>query len=133
VPIAAVLRDYLVEHLIRSGRHGSQLVFGRTAESPFFAAIPLQAWADKAWSEGGLDRLTLHNGRHTFASFAMDRYGHLMPGSEARAADLDSYLAVERERAEERARAAEPVDQSCGPMTGRFSDPRRPYATTRTA
>ncbi len=134
VPIAAVLRDYLVEHLIRSGRHGSQLIFGRTAESPF-AANPLQARADRAWSEAGLDRLTLHNGRHTFASLmiaagvnakalqafmghatitiTMDRYGHLMPGSEAQAADLlDSYLAGERERAEERARAAEPVDQS---------------------
>ena len=49
VPIAAVLRDYLVEDLIRSGRTGSELIVGRTATSPF-AANPLQARADKAWS-----------------------------------------------------------------------------------
>ena len=37
----------------------------------------------------------------------LDRYGHLMPGSEAQAAGLlDAYLDAERERAAEAARAA---------------------------
>jgi integrase len=128
VPIAAVLRDYLVEDLIRSGRTGSELIFGRTAATPF-AANPLQARADKAWSDGRLDRLTPHDGRHTFASLmiaasvnakalstymghanisiTLDRYGHLFPGSEDEAAELlDAYLAAQRERAESTARAA---------------------------
>jgi integrase len=69
----------------------------------------------------GLDRITLHECRHTFASLmiaagvnakalstfmghanisiTLDRYGHLMPGSEAEAADLlDAYLAEQRQR-----------------------------------
>ena len=45
-------------------------------------------------------------------SITLDRYGHLMPGSEDEAAGvLDSYLAVQRERAEDQARAAEPAGQ----------------------
>jgi integrase len=68
-----------------------------------------------------LNRITLHECRHTFASLmiaagvnakalstfmghanisiTLDRYGHLMPGSEAEAADLlDVYLAEQRGR-----------------------------------
>jgi len=68
-----------------------------------------------AWQVAGLNRLTLHDCRHTFASLAiaagvnakalstylghstvaitLDRYGHLMPGNEAEAAGLlDAYL-----------------------------------------
>jgi integrase len=128
VPIAAVLRDYLTEHLAHTGREGSQLIFGRTPEDPFFANR-LQERADEAWSEAGLERLTPHEGRHTFASLmiaagvnakalstfmgharisiTLDRYGHLMPGSEEEAAGmLDAYLTAQRERAEERARGA---------------------------
>jgi hypothetical protein len=38
----------------------------------------------------------------------LDRYGHLMPGTEAEAAVLlDSYLNAQRERAEDAAREAE--------------------------
>lgn len=128
VPIAAVLRDYLVEHLARTDRRSSQLIFGRTPEDPF---VPnrLQERADEAWSAAGLERLTPHAGRHTFASLmiaagvnakalstfmghskiaiTLDRYGHLMPGSEEEAATLlDTYLSAQRERAEETARAA---------------------------
>lgn len=44
---------------------------------------------------------------HTNISITLDRYGHLMPGSEAEAAGLlDAYLSAHRERAEEAARAA---------------------------
>jgi Phage integrase family len=89
----------------------------------------LQRRADKAWAEAGLERITPHECRHTFASLmiaaganakalstfmghakigiTLDRYGHLMPGSEAEAAGLlDIYLDAQRERAEEAARAA---------------------------
>ena len=45
---------------------------------------------------------------HANISITLDRYGHLMPGSEAEAAGLlDAYLAAERERAEDAARATE--------------------------
>ena len=68
----------------------------------------LQRRADKAWRAAGLERITPHACRHTFASLmiaagvnakalstfmghakigiTLDRYGHLMPGSEAEAA-----------------------------------------------
>ena len=35
VPLLAVLRDHLDEHLIRTGREGAEHVFGPTAEHPF--------------------------------------------------------------------------------------------------
>jgi hypothetical protein len=44
---------------------------------------------------------------HANISITLDRYGHLMPGSEEEAAGLlDDYLAAQREPAEERARGA---------------------------
>jgi integrase len=124
VPIAAVLRDYL--DAIWVGRSG--LVFGRTPEDPFNAKA-LQDRADDAWAEAGLERITLHECRHSFASLmiaagvnakalqtfmghatvaiTLDRYGHLMPGSEEEAAGmLDAYLGAQRERAEDAARSA---------------------------
>jgi hypothetical protein len=50
---------------------------------------------------------------HANISITLDRYGHLMPGSEEQAAGLlDAYLDAERVRAEQAARAAgsEPVE-----------------------
>jgi integrase len=67
------------------------------------------------WKDAGLKRLGFHEGRHTFASIGiaaglnaktlstylghatititLDRYGHLMPGSEVEACRLlDTYL-----------------------------------------
>jgi hypothetical protein len=96
----------------------------------------LQRRADRAWV--GLEWITPHECRHTFASLmiaagvnakalstfmghakigiTLDRYGQLMPGSEAEAAGLlDTYLDTERKRAEDAARAA-----------GRLSDWRTP-------
>ena len=75
----------------------------------------LQRRAERALKEAGLERITPHACRHTFASLmiaagvnakalstfmghakigiTLDRYGHLMPGSEEEAASLpDSYL-----------------------------------------
>ncbi len=71
--------------------------------------------ADSAWEAARLDRITLHERRHTFASLmiaagvnakalstfmghasitiTLDRYGHLFPGAEDAAAGLlDAYL-----------------------------------------
>jgi integrase len=124
VPIAAVLRDHLDEHKLRSGRNAG-LVFGRSAELPFSIG-PAQDRGDAAWKRARLKRLTLHEARHTFASLmivagvnakalstymghssitiTLDRYGHLMPGNEEEAAELlDAYL----ERADTQARLAQ--------------------------
>lgn len=44
---------------------------------------------------------------HANVSITLDRYGHLMPGSEAEAANLlDAYLAAQHTRAEEAVRNA---------------------------
>jgi hypothetical protein len=44
---------------------------------------------------------------HVNIKITLDRYGHLMPGSEKEAAELlDSYLDTQRRQAEEQARAA---------------------------
>ncbi len=123
VPIPAALRDHLVEHLMSVGRERG-LIFGRSADRPFNPQM-LRRRADRAWREAELDRITLHEGRHTFASLMIaagvnakaistymghasievtfDKYGHLMPGNEDEAAELlDAYL----ERANTAARLA---------------------------
>jgi integrase len=128
VPIAAILRDVLVENRQWSGRSGPDLEFGRTPSVPF-AHLPVQRRADKAWQAAELERITFHECRHTFASLmiaagvnakalstymghanisiTLDRYGHLMPGSEEQAARLlDAYFVSELDAAAEAARAA---------------------------
>lgn len=114
VPLLAILRDHLDEHLLRTGRGGEALVFGRTDESPF-APMTIGKRARKAWTAAELEPITLHHCRHTFASLLIDSganpkaiqtfmghskiqttfdtYGHLMPGShdEVRAR-MDAYL-----------------------------------------
>ncbi len=123
VPIAAVLHDHLDGQLL--GLEWSEgLVFGLTATAPF-APTALSKRAASAWRIAGLDQITLHECRHTFASLmiaagvnakalstymghanisiTLDRYGHLMPGNEEEAAGLlDAYL----ERADTAARLA---------------------------
>jgi integrase len=114
VPIATVLREHLLAHLMRSGRRGDQLVFGETERTPF-ASRRLSKRADAAWKAARLNRITLHECRHTFASLMIaagvnakglqtymghasiqttfDKYGHLMPGGENEAASLlDAFL-----------------------------------------
>jgi integrase len=114
VPIPEVLRSYLSAHQLRSGRRGRDLIFGRSAGSPFDPR-GLTGRADDAWRFAKLARITLHECRHTFASLMIaanvnakalstymghaniaityDRYGHLMPGNEDEAAGLlDAYL-----------------------------------------
>jgi integrase len=129
VPVAVMLRDHLVEHRLRVPREGEELFFGRTPHAPFVSK-ELQRRADKAWRTAGLERITPHECRHTFASLmiaagvnakalstymghanigiTLDRYGHLMPGSEDEAAALlDTYLASQLEDADAAARSAD--------------------------
>ena len=114
VPIAGVLREHLLGHKLRSGRHVG-LVFGTSASQPFTPSN-VRKRANAAWAHVGLNPIGLHECRHTFASLMIaasvnakalsvymghssvmityDRYGHLMPGNENEAAGLlDDYLA----------------------------------------
>jgi integrase len=114
VPITAPLRELLLPHLLRTGRRDDDLVFGSTSTEPF-EPKRLRDRADAAWTDAKLRRITLHECRHTFASymiaagvnvkalsafmghasvaFTLDRYGHLFPGAESAAGGLlDTYL-----------------------------------------
>ena len=115
VPIAAVLREHLIAHKLRSG-HSEGLVFGRTPTVAFDPPT-VSGRASTAWKRAELPPITLHECRHTFASLmiaagvnakalstymghasvtiTLDRYGHLMPGNEDEAAALlDTYLSA---------------------------------------
>ena len=109
VPIASVLGSHLREHRQRQGHGGSDLAFGRAADRPFSPSA-VQRRAVTAWKRASLSSITPHECRHTFASLmiaagvnakalstymghaniaiTMDRYGHVMPGSESEAAGL---------------------------------------------
>jgi integrase len=134
VPIPAVLRDFLLEHRMRQGRRdglvfGRDAEHPFTSSNVWRRART--AWksmnAKRAKSSlKPLEPIGLHEARHTFASLmiaagvnakalstfmghssiqiTLDRYGHLMPGSEEEAAELlDAYL----ERANTKARLAQ--------------------------
>jgi integrase len=111
IPIASVLRRYLIEHKLSSS---SDHVFPTAGGRPFDPGTISQR-ADRAWTAGELERITLHEARHTYASLmiaagvnaktlstfmghasitiTLDRYGHLMPGSEDEAVGLlNAYL-----------------------------------------
>ena len=113
-PIPAVLREYLLAHKLRLGR-STGLFFGRSADQPFNPRS-VHGRAERAWREAGLEPISLHECRHTFASLMIasgvnvkalsvfmghssttitwDRYGHLFPGAEDEAAALlDAHLA----------------------------------------
>jgi integrase len=114
VPIAAVLRRILVEHKLRQGGDGTTRIV-LDSDGKMKHSTTLTERAHKIWKAAGLKPIGLHECRHTFASLmiaagvnakalstyighasisiTMDRYGHLMPGSEAEAAGrLDAYL-----------------------------------------
>jgi integrase len=114
VPLLAMLREYLDERLLRTGRFGDDLVFGRTASEPFSPPV-IGVRAKSAWEAAELGPITLHECRHTFASLLIDSganpkaiqqcmghskiqttfdtYGHLIEGSrdEVRRR-MDAYL-----------------------------------------
>ncbi len=108
VPIAAVLRDHLDQHLLTTG---DGPLFG----TPDWVARTNRR-AHERWEDRGLPTITLHEARHTYASFGiaaglnaktlstymghatiaitLNLYGHLMPGAEDEAASLlDAYFA----------------------------------------
>jgi len=115
VPMPEALRVHLDAHRDRGGDAAAgALVFGRSGDRPFAADTPSQQ-ARRVWKAAGLDPLTLHDCRHTYASLmidaganpktlstylghaniatTMDRYGHLLAGNEAAAArKFDAYL-----------------------------------------
>ncbi|MGN6169036.1 MAG: tyrosine-type recombinase/integrase [Solirubrobacteraceae bacterium] len=65
VPIPALLRDYLDEHLLRlPWREG--LLFGDSQASPF-KPDSIRMRANRVWRNAGLDQVSLHECRHTFA------------------------------------------------------------------
>jgi integrase len=129
VPIPPVLRDFLLTHRVTlDDREPDDLAFGRTASLPFYTKS-LQERADRAWSAEHLERLTLHEARHCFASMMIaagvnakalqvfmghssiqvtyDLYGHLMPGSEDEAAALlEAYLNAQLQAATEQVQGA---------------------------
>lgn len=97
VPIAAVLRDYLLEHKLRLGR-SEGLFFGATADRPFTSSN-VSRRAATAWrkagqartaelgipmEEAGFEPIGLHECRHTFAS--------LMIAAAVNAKALSTYM-----------------------------------------
>jgi integrase len=115
VPIVGLLRAVLAAERLRQPS-GEALAFGIGDGRPF-RPEHLQRRADAAWTRAGLERVTLHECRHGYASLAiargvnakalssymghasivetMDRYGHLLPGNETEAAGLmDDYLSA---------------------------------------
>ena len=67
VPILSEVRRELVAHKLRTGRSGDDLVFGRTARTPFVPST-IGRRAKEAWQAAGLTPITLHECRHTAAS-----------------------------------------------------------------
>jgi integrase len=134
VPILARLTPYLAAHKLATGRGGDALVFGVTADVPFEpSTVRRRALAAWGWTTGrnpdahgpkritvkartdALERIGLHEARHTFASLMIaagvnakalstimghasiaitfDVYGHLMPRGEDEARErIDGYL-----------------------------------------
>lgn len=108
VPLAKPLVAYLAAHRLVQPA-GSELAFGRS-RGRALATGSLVARARTAWNRAGLAPIGLHECRHTYAAFmiaagvnpkalsaymghssitmTLDRYGHLMPGNEAEAADM---------------------------------------------
>jgi integrase len=114
VPIVPTLAGYLRAHREVTGRGGEDLVFGRTSSDPFVPST-VRSRALSAWEDAELDPITLHQCRHTAASFMIaaganakalsvvmghasieitfNRYGHLMPGGEEQVGEiLAAYL-----------------------------------------
>src|SRR5439155_14995936 len=114
VPISESLRSPLLAHKLAQGRGGQGFVFAGKNGRPFDPTTVMSR-AGRYWLRAGLTPITLHECRHSFASFmiaagvnvkalssymghstitvTLDRYGHLLPGNEREAADLlDSWL-----------------------------------------
>jgi integrase len=112
-----VAADPLAEHLTAYGRSPDDLVFNAPGGGP----VQLNLWRQRFWApavkKAGLVHLRPHDLRHTAValwiaaganpkevasraghssvSFALDRYGHLFPGSEQKLNDALDALADE--------------------------------------
>jgi integrase len=119
VPIIDKLSVLLADHFVLLNHPSAGLIFP-SANNPEWPTDPgiLRRRTYKRWKDAGLKPLGFHEGRHTFASIGiaaglnaktlstylghatititLDRYGHLMPGSEVEARELlDFYLGEE--------------------------------------
>lgn len=137
VPIPATLRRYLIEHKMRTGRDGDDLVFGSAADRPFTPTAirkrALKAWATanakdakQAEEEGReprpLNPIGLHELRHTYVSmmhdagFTLERIGDYVGHSSAYMTDCYRHLLDGHE-----AEAATKLDQYLDAATGAHS------------
>jgi integrase len=116
VPIIDKLATLLADHFVLLDHPSEGLLFP-SANNPEWPTDPgiLRRRTHERWKKAGVKPLGFHEGRHTFASIGiaaglnaktlstylghatititLDRYGHLMPGSEVEArAMLDAYL-----------------------------------------
>ena len=112
VPLIQKLRIYLLNHqpTCKSGP-----VFPNSSGHRAFNPSTINRRAQTAWNAAGLQRIGLHECRHTYAAYmiaaginpkalstymghstitiTLDRYGHLLPGNEHQAATLlDTWL-----------------------------------------
>jgi integrase len=87
IPLLAILRDFLDEQLMRTGRSGADRIFGRSAAQVFYPST-IDGRARRTWKAHNLAEreaaeeekrapvlltmLTLHECRHTFASLLID-------------------------------------------------------------
>ncbi len=116
VPIIDKLAVLLADYFVLLNHPSDGLMFP-SAKNPAWPTDPaiLRRRTHQRWHDADLDPVGFHEGRHTFASIAiaaglnaktlstylghatititLDRYGHLMPGSEVETrAMLDAYL-----------------------------------------
>jgi integrase len=117
VPITERLQTVLIDHRDTVGCEGLLLPALRGEQTQPMGHSALVKRLAKRWEAADVEPLKLHEGRHTFASLLIaaganakaittymghssiqvtfDRYGHLMPGSEAEVAGLlDTYLSA---------------------------------------
>lgn len=117
VPLPASLRHHLLAQRLRHEPADDGYVFSASGAVPFDPPT-IARRARRAWTAAGLERIALHECRHSFASYmiaagvnlkalstylghssitvTLDRYGHLFPGNEREAAALlDRYLGMD--------------------------------------
>jgi integrase len=115
VPITQTLRRELLNHRLQQGKGGRGFVFPNKRGNKPFNPGTLALHTQKAWPAAGVTPIGLHECRHSYAAYmiaagvntkalstymghssitiTLDRYGHLLPGNEAEAADLlDNWL-----------------------------------------
>jgi integrase len=108
VPIPKALRQYLLEHRARTGRRGTDLVFGRTATIPFEPTTTrrraIEAWTATAVGEffqrrnARLEPIGLHEARHSYVSLMhaagvpLERIGDYVGHSSAYMTDRYRHL-----------------------------------------